>query len=81
MKLDLKAIKVISIVMLKDIYHIVYLKNDDKHAMEIIKNGDVCNEAIKPLLINYANFLGLDITSEKTTYQIFDILYKEIYKK
>lgn len=39
MKLDLKAIKVISIVRLKDIYHIVYLKNDDKHAMEIIKTG------------------------------------------
>lgn len=43
MKLDLKAIKVISIVKLKDIYHIVYLKNDDKCDMEIIKNaGLVC---------------------------------------
>lgn len=80
MKLDLKALKVISIMKSKDIYHVIYLKNEDKHAMEILKNGVICNEPIKPLLLSYANFLSVEITSDKTTYQIFDVLYKEVYK-
>lgn len=78
--LDLKTLKVISIQRNKDIYHVVYMKNKlDKHEMEVLKNGVISKISIKPLLISYANFLEYDINSSKTTYQIFDILYKKIY--
>lgn len=78
--LDLKTLKVISIQKNKDIYHVVYMKNElGKHEMEVLKNGVVSKESIKPLLLNYANFLECNIDSSKTTYQIFDFLYKKIY--
>ncbi|MGL5312344.1 MAG: hypothetical protein ACRC92_03750 [Peptostreptococcaceae bacterium] len=57
------------------------MKNElGKHEMEILKNGNISKISIKPLLISYANFLEYDIDSSKTTYQIFDILYKKIYE-
>lgn len=78
--LNLKTLKVISIQKNKDIYHVVYMKNElGKHEMEVLKNGFISEENRKTLLLNYANFLGYNIDNSKTTYQIFDILYKKIY--
>lgn len=78
--LNLKTLKVISIQKNKDLYHLVYIKNDlDDHGVKVLKNGFISEENRKTLLLNYANFLGYDIDSSKTTYQIFDILYKKIY--
>lgn len=79
--LDLKTLKVISIQKNKDIYHVVYMKNEvGKHEMEVLKNGVISKISIKLLLLNYADFLECDIDNSKTTYQIFDILYKKIYE-
>lgn len=79
--LDLKTLKVISINKNKDIYHVIYMRNiDGKQEMELLKNGEKTSESIKPFLINYGNFLNCKIDNSKTTYQIFDSLYKVIYK-
>lgn len=79
--LELKTLKVISIQKNKDLYHVVYMKNQDgKHEIELLKNGIISEESIKPLLLSYGIFLEYDVDKAKTTHQIFDILYKNIYK-
>lgn len=78
--LDLKTLKVISIQKNKDLYHIVYMRNQEgKHEMELLKNGVISGENIKPLLLSYGVFLEYEVDKSKITYQFFDVLYLRRY--
>ncbi|GLI57320.1 hypothetical protein PM10SUCC1_28340 [Propionigenium maris DSM 9537] len=84
LKLDFKEMKSLVINKVDEEIVVIYIRREDnKHAMQVLVNGVVSKTPIKTILIEYVEYNKLDVNIEKgrTTYQIFDDIYKIRYKK
>jgi len=81
LKLDFMDMKTLVINKLNEEIVLVYIRREDgKHALQISINGEVVRRSIKPVLIEYAEYNGIELGENKTTtYQIFDEIYKLKY--
>jgi hypothetical protein len=84
LKLEFKEMKSLVINKLNEEIVVVYIRREDnKHAMQVLINGEISKTPVKPILTEYAEYNKMDVNIEKsrTTYQIFDDIYKIKYSK
>lgn len=80
LKLDFSDMKTLVINKLNQEIVLVYIKtNDGRHAIQMLVNGFPVKQSIKPVLVEYAKYNGIEIDESKTTYQIFDEVCRHRY--